>query len=923
MRRTPEARAQAIWLRCSRVRGGLTLEDIERAIAARDPSLGVSIERYLDQDDPEPGAPELEAARFDDDDEPIDFDVPAGAYTLRRLRSAVSADQLAQKSATDRKLARVDAFAAAEASRFAPPRLRVGKLLVGLYERGEPADRAALLHVFAHAKLAWGSWQAAKSIYKLAEQRHDAALFGVLAYRFDAMASTEFADVALGTLVYLRRRAWRYLRLLGRVLPDAYTTFAVEVLRHYPAGYDGESWVAAHVFDHGNIAARHAWTFEHDDFDARAYPDAWKASPAPLLHLLEVAHNETACDFAIQVLRIDHALALRAVEPAWLARIGRRPIAKLHAFVVRLLQDGPELHQSKLRALGLHDVVVEFLRSASKEARAYALDYCASHAPDIAIGELVELLDVDDPAVQKFAAARLEAMTPEQLGVATRCQLHGVASVPWAASRLAQGFAPGDISAALFVDTAARGQAAFAALVKLFDDKRVPVPAAYFVALLDDERFADDDDLRAVVDAAWRELGKRTASEIGIAWIQRSLERRDRTDRFAKWLADGMLAGDDLDVDWLKALVRKPRLRAIALAALADRKLVAPSRVGLVWVLDLARSQDDDLVAFARRMLLDGFEPDDLGGVAAIWQLAVGKSESLRGAAALYLQAHHPELGLRLDEAKAVGVKPRLDHDAYAMATVRPLLRDARADVRRLALAITAEEIVRWGDADVVFELAGSPYEDVRALGRELLLGTIAEASEARRVPIAWLDGDRLFRLAENGHKGAREVALTLIRRLYDRVGGAERLAWLMDSTDREVRLFAVRLFWDRHRPRPWPDGWAPRKDGGLVGVQPFADLSALRQFARVVVFGLPPGRVAPGDPIVEGAPRPERALVASIAKRRLIEAMRDLALDDIELARAIAPLFGELSASIAKGEWQASVQALAALRARHGELAS
>jgi hypothetical protein len=48
---------------------------------------------------------------------------------------------------------------------------------------------------------------------------------------------------------------------------------------------------------------------------------------------------------------------------------------------------------------------------------------------------------------------------------------------------------------------------------------------------------------------------------------------------------------------------------------------------------------------------------------------------------------------------------------------------------------------------------------------------------------------------------------------------------------------------------------------------------------------------------------------------------MRDLGLEDIDFARAIAPVLGELAESIAKGEWQASVQALTALRARHGEL--
>ncbi len=54
-------------------------------------------------------------------------------------------------TATERKLARRDAFAAAEGSPFAPPRLRLGKLLIDLHERGDPAGRAALLQVFTEA----------------------------------------------------------------------------------------------------------------------------------------------------------------------------------------------------------------------------------------------------------------------------------------------------------------------------------------------------------------------------------------------------------------------------------------------------------------------------------------------------------------------------------------------------------------------------------------------------------------------------------------------------------------------------------------------------------------------------------------------------------------------------------------------------
>lgn len=142
------------------------------------------------------------------------------------------------------------------------------------------------------------------------------------------------------------------------------------------------------------------------------------------------------------------------------------------------------------------------------------------------------------------------------------------------------------------------------------------------------------------------------------------------------------------------------------------------------------------------------------------------------------------------------------------------------------------------------------------------------------------------------------------------------------DSPERDVRLFAVRLFWDRHRPKPWGPGYVPRKNvNAPLGTARFSDLPALQQFARVVLFGLPPGRIGEGDPIVEGGPKPERALPASVAKKRLIEAMRDVALEDGELAKAIAPVLGEFTHSTAKGEWHASVQALVQLKKVHTDL--
>ncbi len=911
----------------------LAFADLERAIAASDPQLGELIVRYAEQDDPEPGHDELGSAIEDDASAPPAIEVPAGAITGSTLKYQVGAGGMRGKSATEKKHARLEAFAAAEASTFAPPRLRLGKLLLGLYERGDAASRAALLHVVANGELQWGLWQGIKAIYKRSEEHHDAAMFGAIACRFDRQLSGT-GEVSLGTFIYLRRRAWRYLRLLGRALPDAYATFCVEVLRHYPEGHRTGTVVAGHIWAHSQMKYNRLYgSFSPPEAAAiaaaRAYPEAWKLSPSPLLRLLESAENDQVCRWAIGSLRLDHPLALRAVEPAWLVRLGQRPLASIHSFVVTLLKESPEFHQSKLRALGLHDLVVSFLRSPSSDAQAYAVEYATAHAPEISVAELVDLVIQGVGPVRTFAAARLEQLSPAQLGVAVLAQLLVQGATPWAAAKLAQGFTPRDMTAQVFIDTAAQGAPAYNALVKFWNDKNVTIPAPYFTQLLDDPRF-ETYQLRTVVQSIYAELAKRTAREIGLPWIQRSLENAQRTAYVQRWLEAGMLAGPDLDLEWLKALVAKPRLRAIALKTLADRRLVAPPAIGLGWLLDLARSSEPELAQFAQRMLLESFEPSDFGGVAKLWEMATGKKqpEPVRAFAATYLKAHHPDLGPRLAEARALGIQPRLGHDAYPLAIVRPLFEDDRADVRRLAAAVAGEELVRWNDPDLVYQLASSRHKEPRQLGSELLLGVLVDpvgAEGVRRVPAAWVDGRRLFQLAESNQKAAREVALTLIRRLYDRVGGAERLAWLMDAPDRDVRLFAVRLFWDRHRPRALPDGFAPRKQlggkGGELGTQRFTDLLALRQFARVVLFGLPPGRVGERDAPLPGAPVPERALPASVAKRRLIESLRDGALEDLELARAITPVLEEMSSSIAKGEWQASVQALVQLRAHHAEL--
>jgi hypothetical protein len=867
--------------------GLLAFSDIDRAIRDRDPDLGPLLVRYLEQPDPEPGESELEVPG----DDHVPVEVPEDAWTLERLQRELSPHALRGKTATERRIARRDAFDAAVASPWAPPRLRLGALLLAMYEQGDRSGREALIHLFRHGTLGWGPWQGAKAIYKLAEQRHDAELFGVLAAAFDGSN----LDVGAGTRTYLRRRAARYLRRLLHNVPELYPTFAVETLRNV----DGWSSLV--------------------DFVSEPALAAWKASPAPLLRLLELADSDHVVGAAIHVLETQHAVgrqgdALRSVDVAWLARLGARPLGSLHAFVARSLAANPELGPGRYRELGLHDVVLGWLGSPDAKAAQFAMAYARTCPTDVATDRLVALLGQGNREVVAFAVALLKDRAATLRVQELVALLRREPTRAFAEARLAEAFVPTDVDEDTFVasfEPRRSGESrspAGVVLVKWFAARQWVVPTAWWraVAATADRRSSEG------ITAAMAALGKRDGADIGPAWIRAALDDDELEPHAARWLDEGKLSGDDLPVDWLKDLLERPAHEALARKLMSDRRRVAPARLGLDWLLGQLRSPDSVRQGFARDLLLDGFLPADfagggLSGLDRLWSLATAPKLPLRELAALYLKAHHPELGPRHADTRTLGIKPRLARSDYALVRLRPLFDDERADVRRLAVTLAREELAAWGDVDLVYTLAGSRHREPRQLGCEQLLAAVepqAGADAAR-----WLDGRRLFVLAESPHKQSRETALTVVQRAYDRVGSPERLAWLMESVDRDVRLFAVRLFWERHRPgvvRP-----------GSPGAEPFADANALRRFLRSTLYGLPPGRVERRGP-VDGA-MPDRPLPASVAKRRLIEAVRDLGVAHADFARVVSPVLGELVHSQAKGEWQACAAALATLRAAHG----
>jgi hypothetical protein len=914
----------------------VTYEDITRAVDNRDPQLADLVVRYLLLADP----PEDRS----EDAEPSEARaLSQDAWTLQKLRTTLAPYSLWGKSEEEVKNIRVDAWEQLMAAPFPPPRLQLGDMLVRLYERGEESDRSALVAIFREAKMGWGIWRAAKRIYKLAEQRHDAELFGVLAWRLDVFLQTpnNWGEVSPATTMYMRRRAWRYLRHLGTAVPELYPQFAVQVLRHYQSNFTPYNcWIIHQIWDHKSLIGKRSsgWrSTPPDKLENRAFDAAWKLSAEPLLRLIEDSENDGVLRFATRSLEKDFPETLRNVEPAWLGRLGRKPAASVHEFVVSLLERSPEFHQSKLADLGLRDMVIDLLGSQSEKAAKYAIEYANAHVPSIPAARLIQLLSGGTTPTQKFAQARLEKLGAKDIGLAGLITLLGTSAQAFASKKLEEGFTPLDITPELYVELLTVGWQQRRWVEEFFKKHKLQPSAALL-------KFAAESPKLGYWDkrSAFEQLGQRKAAEIGIDWIKQKLLEPEYSDEVGGWLSNGMLSGDELDVEWLKGLCMNPRLRAVALRVLGNTKLVAPKRIGLPWLLAMARQGDAELYGFARNHLLEHFAAGDFArgevsnqahGLDRLWEMAVGKDEpeAVRKIAQTYLLFHHPEIGPDKEDPLHGVLVPKLASAHYGLERLRGSLLDPRPDVRRFASQIGRVELVRWGDRELVYQLAASDHKEPRQIGSEVLL-EIGEVHEGKpSAPVDWLVASRVFALAESPVKASREVASALIRRHYHRLGGAAKLAWLMESPDREVRLFAVRLLWEQHRPLTIPASWKPKKGPGprpSVGEavlppeaeQRFETGEALRQFLRTVLFGLPPGRVERREPI---AGLPTRRLSASEGKRRLIEVVRDLAVEDAEFAVIAVAVLDEFMHSHARGEWHGCVAALARIRSAHPDIAT
>ncbi|MEZ5579770.1 MAG: hypothetical protein R3F40_10405 [Candidatus Competibacteraceae bacterium] len=263
--------------------------------------------------------------------------------------------------------------AALLASPNPPPRLRLGQLLLGLYTADDEPARALLLEMIPQLPpnaVGWGIWQGIKVF---TSKPNSATIspcwaFCAIAWTTKLNWAKETFRAALGCTCVVALGA-----ICGNSVKSCRSCFrctlakscvttrlsATSATAGSPTRFGDTRDLITGATDQGILGSSGLPTkLEH-----RAFDDAWKISPAPLLRLLEDAQNSQVCEFAIRGLEQDFKDTLRHVEPAWLARLGAKRLDIVHDFIIKLLRDNPEFHQSKLKQLGLHDMVLGLLYS--------------------------------------------------------------------------------------------------------------------------------------------------------------------------------------------------------------------------------------------------------------------------------------------------------------------------------------------------------------------------------------------------------------------------------------------------------------------------------------------------------------------------------------------------------------------------------
>jgi hypothetical protein len=586
-----------------------------------------------------------------------------GALTFAKFLREIQSHAFHRKPREEQAHARIEQLKALEAPDAEvplPDRLKLHEVLITLWEDPGLFARTCLLKIIARVKLTYGPWRALKRIFKEAEARGDTEIFGALATRFDMAYAAGGQPIRGGTLAYLVRRAWRYLRRTAQTLPVAYADTAVDFLCHYTDNTSWRgTWVANHIFYHNLRVGPFPKTYGRSHFhfhgnpgnilEGRAYPELWTRSPRPLFALLERARCEMVHAFATAALKTDFRATLREVEAAWVVRLVGLGSGTVDEFVVWILNNVPRFEQASFRSLGLHEAVLRLFDSPSAAAQAYAAEYARTHARDLPVAELVRLANNSHPAVRKLACDLLLERDPrKEVGLeAWGLLLETGHGHELAAGVLRKHFGARELSPEWFKERL------FSPLQTAFKFAEQLLPqihpldklgAGFFQDIL--ERLGDAGHAHVrqqwqwanrVAGYALKQLERFDLNTLGRDFLRRLLLDPLTRAQATAWINEGRLKAGALGVDFFKLLAFQPSwdadlwmtalrqserpwarqlrpdepLENQALAWLGDVRRFAPAELGFDWLMQLVTRSEPRYQDFAVETMIKAFTPAD------------------------------------------------------------------------------------------------------------------------------------------------------------------------------------------------------------------------------------------------------------------------------------------------------------------------
>lgn len=613
---------------------GLRLEDVHRALDARDPSLVDMVVSMANRHDTHPD------------------DVPEGAFTIWDFRSEVKSWGFRYKSEEEKMHYRVESWKRLESDDAEvplPDRYQLHEIIMALYEAEGAYARETLLELIRRVPFTWGVWRAIKALFKETEKNGDIELFGALVARVDSQMSNTWGDwgeVTRRTMTYLSRRAWRFLRTRGENFPAAYVDTACAVLREYDDNINwGRAWVVNHILFHnykhygrrcyGQSTFRF-WRPPDDLTEHRAFSELWRESPRALFSLLERARSEKVRQFAIEGLKADFRAELRELDAEDIVRLIQVDSATVHDFAVWLLENAPRFEQAAFRELGLHEAVLSLFESPSYGARAYVSKYARTHARDLPLETLVRLANHADATVREVVGDLLRDRDPRrEVGLDAWGELLGTTYAhEMAVEMLREHFGASELTPDWFRP-------------RFLSDQWNVVQFAV-------ERFADVHKTESVgVDYYLELLDAETIQSTAASFVVGCLERFDFADFDAdvfrrlllhpqvssharNWLEHGKVEPGSLGEDYWKALAFEPSwnesswvgalltegppwargyrwnqqyVAAFARSVLGDVRNYSPTEVGLDWLMRLVERSEDEYRDWATGYMYESFAP--------------------------------------------------------------------------------------------------------------------------------------------------------------------------------------------------------------------------------------------------------------------------------------------------------------------------